>query len=163
MTNNSTIDIDSPQTIAIRIQRVAISGFRGIDQMELELDEATTYLVGENNSGKTSVLLALWTALGARRPMVDDLRRDVNGVVATEASIDIFVIPREGEVFADDVRQRLLSVQRDPTSGVETVGFRVTLLPSQEGMFLSLRRTFLQPGADGVWIVAPTPTLQPQN
>ena len=42
----------------MRISSIRIENFRGIKQLELELDE-TTVLIGENNSGKTAVLDAL--------------------------------------------------------------------------------------------------------
>ena len=42
----------------MRVTAVRIENFRGIKQLELELDE-TTVLIGENNSGKTAVLDAL--------------------------------------------------------------------------------------------------------
>ena len=43
----------------IRIGRVAIRNFRGIDDIQFDLELGTTYLVGENNSGKSSIVLAL--------------------------------------------------------------------------------------------------------
>ena len=42
----------------MRVTAIRIENFRGIKQLELELDE-TTVLIGENNSGKTAVLDAL--------------------------------------------------------------------------------------------------------
>ena len=58
----------------MRATAVRIENFRGIKQLELELDE-TTVLIGENNSGKTAVLDALRLCLrdlGARRRTVFD-------------------------------------------------------------------------------------------
>ena len=58
----------------MRVTAVRIENFRGIKQLELELDE-TTVLIGENNSGKTAVLDALRLCLrdlGARRRTVFD-------------------------------------------------------------------------------------------
>lgn len=42
----------------MRITKVRIENFRGLKELDLDLDE-TTVLIGENNSGKTSVLDAL--------------------------------------------------------------------------------------------------------
>jgi putative ATP-dependent endonuclease of OLD family len=50
----------------MRLSRVRIENFRGIKLLELELDEVTV-LVGENNSGKTSILHALRACLSALR------------------------------------------------------------------------------------------------
>lgn len=58
----------------MRITKVRIENFRGLKELELDLDE-TTVLIGENNSGKTSVLDALRLCLrelGPRRRVVFD-------------------------------------------------------------------------------------------
>ena len=100
-------------TSGIRISRATIRNFRCIDELQVDLEPGTTYLVGENNAGKTSVLLALWSALGSRRPLDYDLRRDVDDRPAAEASVDVLVVPSDGERFSTELRQRLLSVQRE--------------------------------------------------
>lgn len=46
----------------MRLSRLAIQHFRGITDLTLELDQ-TTVLIGENNTGKTSVLEALHTCM----------------------------------------------------------------------------------------------------
>lgn len=53
----------------IQIDCVRISGFRGIQNMEINLPRIAV-LIGPNNSGKTSVLKALQLILGnyAQRP-----------------------------------------------------------------------------------------------
>lgn len=59
----------------MKIASVRIQNFRGISQLELDLDKVTV-LIGENNSGKTSVLDALRLCLrelGPRRRPVFDL------------------------------------------------------------------------------------------
>jgi len=48
------------------LRRIEIENYRGIKHLALDLDE-TTVLVGENNSGKTTVLHALRTCLSAMR------------------------------------------------------------------------------------------------
>ena len=56
----------------MRLTTVRIRNFRGIKELDLELDEITV-LVGENNSGKTAVLDALRICLrdlGPRRRVV---------------------------------------------------------------------------------------------
>lgn len=44
------------------LKTLSIENFRGIEKLTLDLDE-TTVLVGENNTGKTSILEALFTAM----------------------------------------------------------------------------------------------------
>lgn len=58
----------------MKITKVRIENFRGLKELELDLDK-TTVLIGENNSGKTSVLDALRLCLrdlGPRRRVVFD-------------------------------------------------------------------------------------------
>ena len=58
----------------MKIAKVRIENFRGLKDITLEFDE-TTVLIGENNSGKTSVLDALRLCLrelGSRRRVVFD-------------------------------------------------------------------------------------------
>ncbi|KZK74368.1 MAG: hypothetical protein A3K90_02890 [Pelodictyon luteolum] len=43
----------------MRLSKIAVDNFRGIEHVEIELDRDVTVLVGENNTGKTSVLEAL--------------------------------------------------------------------------------------------------------
>ena len=148
-------------TSGIRISRATIRNFRCIDELQIDLEPGTTYLVGENNAGKTSVLLALWSALGSRRPLDYDIRRDVDDRPAAEASVDVFVVPSDGERFSTELRQRLLSVQRDPSTRTETVAIRTVFQSSREGNVLSTRRLFLQPDRDGAWTPVAAPRLPP--
>ena len=148
-------------TSGIRISRATIRNFRCIDELQVDLEPGTTYLVGENNAGKTSVLLALWSALGSRRPLDYDLRRDVDDRPAAEASVDVLVVPSDGERFSTELRQRLLSVQRDPSTRTETVAIRTVFQSSRAGNVLSTRRLFLQPDRDGAWTPVAAPRLPP--
>lgn len=78
----------------LRISRVTIRNFRCVQDIQVDLEPGTTYLVGENNVGKTSILLALWSALGRRRPLDDDLRQTVDTPAPAEASVDVLLCPR---------------------------------------------------------------------
>lgn len=144
----------------LMISRMSVQSFRCIDHVELRLHPGTTVLVGENNAGKSSILLALATALGRRRASSDDLKRARDGNVAGSATIDVFFSPPlGGDSFSDDVRQRLLSVQREPETNRDTVGVRLVLKRSSEGLLLTETRSFLQPTADG-WVESPAPKFQ---
>lgn len=149
-------------TSGIRISRVVIRNFRCIDVIQLDLEPGTTYLVGENNSGKTSILLALWSALGSRRPLDFDLRRAVDDTSADAASVDVFIVPSDGGRFSTELRQRLLHVQPDPSRQTDTVGIHTVFQPSREGSVLSTRRSFLQPDGDGEWKPVDAPRLPPE-
>ena len=47
----------------MRLRKIAIQNFRGLNKIELDLDD-TTVLIGENNTGKTSILDAIRIGLG---------------------------------------------------------------------------------------------------
>ena len=66
--------VQAAQRRRMRITNVRIENFRGIQSLEVDLNE-TTVFIGENNSGKTSVLDALRLCLrelGPRRRVVFD-------------------------------------------------------------------------------------------
>ena len=132
------------------IRRMTVRSFRCVDELSVEFEPGITYLVGENNAGKSSILAALSVALGASRGSVDDLARSSNGVVSERASIDLIIAPR-GERFGDNERQRLTgNVHTDPSDNTEFVGIRTVLTPSREGGQLISARSFLQPGRHGI-------------
>ncbi|MCD5425139.1 MAG: ATP-binding protein [Methanosarcinaceae archaeon] len=49
--------------MSILIKTVRIKGFRGLENIEVDLEQVTV-LIGMNNSGKTSFLKAIQIALG---------------------------------------------------------------------------------------------------
>ena len=160
MTDTNAIAEPEPAA-GIRVSRVVVRDFRCVHEVQLDLAPGTTYLVGENNSGKTSILLALWSALGNRRPLDDDLRREGDGTLVDEASVDLLMVPAQGQRFSPQTSQKLVLVQRDPSTGSETVGIRTMFLPSREGRVLATRRSFLQPDDDGSWRPVVAPALPP--
>ncbi|MCQ3806489.1 MAG: AAA family ATPase [Acidimicrobiaceae bacterium] len=149
------------ETAGVRVSSVVVRDFRCVREVQLDLAPGTTYLVGENNSGKTSILLALWSALGSRRPLDDDLRRKRDDALADEATVDLLIVPATGSRFSPRTAQEFLLVQRDPSNGTETVGIRTKFLPSREGRWLTTRRMFLQPDAAGRWQPVDAPALPP--
>ena len=65
----------APPRADIWISEVLVSNFRNILDVRVPLERGTTFLVGENNAGKSSFLLAVATACGVRRATPDDLHR----------------------------------------------------------------------------------------
>ena len=53
----------------MRVDRIEIESFRGIDRLALDLDELTT-IIGEPDCGKSSLLRAVGRVLGPREPSV---------------------------------------------------------------------------------------------
>jgi putative ATP-dependent endonuclease of OLD family len=140
------------------VARVVIEDFCGIDHADLQLEPGSTFLVGENNAGKTSVLRALAVAFGARRAGRDDLRRGPGGSAIGPATIDVYLSPSDGSEFDELTRQRLArGVQRHSDGErAEVAAFRTVLAPSEEGAQLTAERRFLQPRQRGAWVESPT-------
>lgn len=92
--------------MSILIKNVRISGFRGLENFEVNL-EPTTVLTGINNSGKTSFLKALQITLGTRQFITQDDFFIRDNKSANEIIIDILILPVDEdsklvEDFAED-------------------------------------------------------------
>lgn len=87
--------------MAILINAVRISGFRGISNLEINLPKVAV-LIGQNNAGKTSIIKALQLALGdySRHLTDEDFYIDRNDNVRSEIIVDISIVP------VDDSNQR---------------------------------------------------------
>ena len=81
---------------SILIKAVRIHGFRGLKNIEVELQK-TTILTGMNNAGKTSFLKALQLALGNRQFLSQDDFYIEGNSVHNEIIIDILIIPVDEE------------------------------------------------------------------
>jgi putative ATP-dependent endonuclease of OLD family len=139
------------ETADVRIARLRVDNFRGIESLLLDFGRRATFLVGENNAGKSTILHAVAVALGARQAMQDDLRR-VGSDVEGSATIDVFLSPASGGAFAETTRQQLQTIQRYLTAPRdEVVAFRTKLSRSNEGSRLSETRTLLQPVGEN-WV-----------
>lgn len=86
--------------MGILVKTVRISGFRGIKNIEVEL-ERTTILTGMNNTGKTSFLKAVQLALGSRQFLSGDDFFNQNNNAAEKIVIDLLIIPLEADERAD--------------------------------------------------------------
>ena len=78
--------------MSILIKSVRIAGFRGLKNIEVELEQ-TTVLTGMNNSGKTSFLKALQLALGNRQFLSQDDFYIQGNEKAERITIDLLLIP----------------------------------------------------------------------
>jgi putative ATP-dependent endonuclease of OLD family len=110
----------------MKLRHVSIRDFRGIQTLELDIDD-TTVLVGENNSGKTAVLDALRMCLrelGPRRRVVFDAfdfhLKDADAELSSSSPIQITMHFREDHAgdWDDQLvgrlsRQKILQVDND--------------------------------------------------
>lgn len=78
--------------MSILIKTVRIAGFRGLKNIEVELEKITV-LTGMNNSGKTSFLKALQLALGNRLFLSQDDFYIQGNEVSVRIIIDLLLIP----------------------------------------------------------------------
>jgi putative ATP-dependent endonuclease of OLD family len=125
------------------VDEVRVRNFRSLVDVAVPLEPTTTYLVGENNSGKSSLLLAIATACGSRKASTDDLYRAGDGSSAREATVDLLIRSIESE-FREEVGQRLAANSGSGPRPGEWTGVRTTLTATREGPLLATRRSFLQ-------------------
>ena len=78
--------------MGILIKTVCIAGFRGLENLEVTLEQ-TTILTGMNNTGKTSFLKALQLALGNRQFVSQDDFFIQGSVVSEKIITDLLIVP----------------------------------------------------------------------
>lgn len=109
--------------MGILIKKVRVSGFRGLENIEVDL-EGTTVLTGINNSGKTSFLKALQIAFGQRTFISQDDFHIKNNISSSKIIIDILIIPvnelyQQVEDFTEEW-EVLFTTDRIKTDGVNS-------------------------------------------
>lgn len=91
--------------MSILIKTVRIAGFRGLENIEVTLEQ-TTILTGMNNTGKTSFLKALQLSLGNRQFISQDDFFIQGSTVSKRIIIDLLIIPiddgKQCENFSED-------------------------------------------------------------
>ena len=131
----------APAGADLWIAAVHVSNFRNIVAARVTLERGATFLVGENNAGKSSFLLAIATACGVHRAAHDDLHR-TDETVASDATVDL-IIRSVGAQFSRVVTQRLIgNLGAGPEVG-EWIAIRTRLVGSRESSFLNAKRTYL--------------------
>lgn len=78
--------------MSVLIKVVRVHGFRGIENLEVEL-ERTTVLTGMNNTGKTSLLRAIQLATGSRTSISQDDFYIKDSASIDKITIDILIVP----------------------------------------------------------------------
>lgn len=106
--------------MSILIKTVRIAGFRGLENIEVTLEQ-TTILTGMNNTGKTSFLKALQLALGNRQFISQDDFFIKGSSVSKKIIVDLLIVPigNEGkrrEDFSDDW-ETMFTTERIRTDG----------------------------------------------
>ena len=107
--------------MSILIKTVRIAGFRGLENIEVELEQITV-LTGMNNTGKTSFLKALHLALGNRQFISQDDFFIRDNSTAKKIIIDLLIVPigeekKQCEDFSGDW-EILFTTDRIRTDGI---------------------------------------------
>ena len=115
------------------LERIDISRFRGIYQLSLRLDK-TTVLIGENNTGKSTILDAVQAALGSVTGQGKNTfgeydhhlpSRDSRAANSDPIEITLRFAEQPGEEWPDTVVQRLRDVIQSDDDGRQSVTMRV--------------------------------------
>ena len=115
------------------IDQVEIKNFRGVRDLALELDE-TTVLIGENNTGKSTILAALETCLsrnltrrgGAFSEYDYHLpARDSQPTESDAIEVTLRFVERQVNEWPDGVVQTLAAAVQAADDGRQAVIFRV--------------------------------------
>ena len=120
-----------------KIKKVILSNFKRFKNLELEFDDELNILIGDNESGKSSVLLALDLALGGSRSKIETIGLEAlfnNEVVATflagEKKIDqlpiLFV-----EIYLSNKAKAELNGKNN-SIGIVCDGLRLECSPNDE-------------------------------
>lgn len=108
-TNIASTEKSHPEPVSsgIFIKEIRIRHFRCLRSVDVELDPLTV-LIGQNNSGKTSFLNALFAAIGAGQRVIsnDDIflhKSEVSSPKSRVVAIDILIRPTDDQSRITDV------------------------------------------------------------
>ena len=129
----------------ILIKTIRIKGFRGLENIEVDL-EKTTVLTGANNTGKSSILHALEVALGHRFVSQEDFfikKENGKEKKAEEIVVDLFIIPininnKRCEKFSKDW-DSLFNLKFKPQNNSQNQDIKIIHQDNRERQFVSLR------------------------
>lgn len=126
----------------IKATSVRVVGYRMLEEVEVALAAGTTILLGENNSGKTTLLSALAAAFGRIRVEVEDFHRSPTRTLG-ELHVDVRFAPRTGDNFSEAAQNILADAIEisDVTGTPDTFGLRFHA--KLEGAEIKTRRAFL--------------------
>lgn len=142
----------------IIVDRVRISGFRGVRNFEMSLPRVAV-LIGPNNCGKTSVLKALQLSLGdyGRYLSDEDFHIDEKDDRSEEIIVDVRIIPTSEEeervkAFSKEWTNDFGDKIRADSEGNQFFAFRTTAKPQPAKAGFLVERFTLQEWVDfSVW------------
>jgi putative ATP-dependent endonuclease of OLD family len=141
----------------VKLRHLRIKNFRNLVDVEMPIDD-TTVLLGENNSGKTAILDALYFVLTRARPERDSPFQPFDYYLSNEessprdgAGIAIDLVFREDALdeWPDDTIQYLTQIiQTEADTGLQFIHLRVTSRYDPELDDFRLSITFLNERGD---------------
>ena len=151
----------------MKLREIRIKNFRGLKDVLLPVED-TTILVGENNSGKTSLLHALRLALrqGTRASQFSEYDFYLNKNTDTPQTSEGIVIElwfREdvSDEWPEDIVQDLSNtIQLDPIKNTRSVGLRITSKFDDFQKTLVPRRDFLNLKGEALQITTQTDLIK---
>lgn len=134
------------QAPSIRLAAARIEDFRVLEDVHVTFERRLTLIVGENNAGKSALLLAIDRALRRTRSGADDLRVDADGNRAERFVVDLRFEPADDEGFSQQVRDILGPALRPPAPPGLPSEFAAlrTVATAGSGGDLGYRKRFLQ-------------------
>jgi putative ATP-dependent endonuclease of OLD family len=132
----------------LMLSDIRVQDFRGLSDLHVVL-EPLTLLVGENNSGKSSLLAALAVFFGTMRPTEDDLHVNSAGVRAKQFVIDVRFVPWEATQFNADVQARFVGRIQIPQDKTQPQFFTIRAIGELDvDGAIRLERRFVRGWAD---------------
>lgn len=116
------------------IERLVLSNFKKFDSLEIEFDQELNLLIGDNEAGKSSVLLALELVMGGSRSKVETIGIEtlLNADAVRAFQVGPCTVDRLPQVFVE----AFLSADRKPglngannSKGIERDGLRMSFEP----------------------------------
>ncbi|SEA67620.1 Predicted ATP-binding protein involved in virulence [Variovorax sp. YR216] len=139
------LPILSQRSPAARVRRIAIHNFKGIERLELQASSGSRHstgsmmLLGENSTGKSSVLQALYLAL-ATPAQRRGLRLDIEDLVSRERQGWKMVEEKPARVVVELDSDTSVDLTIDVNSGVKRTGGDLNVLVLAYGAHRVFRR-----------------------
>lgn len=138
----------APAAFGIKVAQIRVADFRLFEEVDLSLEEGTTVLLGENNTGKSTLLAALSVAFNRARVEPDDLHRSPTRT-ATQLHIDVRFAPTTGDHFSDAAQNVLGdAINLGDLSGTAD-SFVLRFIAALDGSEIKTRRAFLNGWGSG--------------
>lgn len=149
----------------MRLVDITIANFRGIRSLQLPLSQLTV-LIGENNSGKSTILeairLVLGRGAGLRRNSLSEYDFHLPDASATPQTaqpiaLTLHFAEEQADEWPEDIAQQLVDIIQTDSQGRNHIWLRVAGTYNPKISNFELRPTFVN--AEGIELPSKTPNL----